>query len=180
MKKQTLLLAVLAGSAVVSSQAQSLFDWTFTATSGPSTGVIGSGTGTVDTSSDDYLENGGYLVESLSGTWAGQTVTLAPAGGFFGGDNLLRNLTGTPEQLDDSGINFQVPVSPDSFGWNILGYGTDLANDEGSDGQWYSGTFSANLVVAPVPESAVNPGLLAAAGLFIGWRSWRTVRVARA
>ena len=32
--------------------------------------------------------------------------------------------------------------------------------------------------LAPVPESAANPALLAAAGLFVAWRGWRTVRPA--
>jgi hypothetical protein len=41
-------------------------------------------------------------------------------------------------------------------------------------------TYAIATIIAPVPESSINPGLMAAAGLFIGWRSWRTVRAARA
>jgi hypothetical protein len=46
-----------------------------------------------------------------------------------------------------------------------------------------AGTDSFTLspfIAAPVPESPLNPGVVAAAGLFIGWRSWRTLHAARA
>jgi hypothetical protein len=40
--------------------------------------------------------------------------------------------------------------------------------------------FSAVPDLAPVPESPVNPELVAAAGLIIVGLRWRTMRVARA
>jgi hypothetical protein len=49
---------------------------------------------------------------------------------------------------------------------------TPYTVSNGGIGQ-YPFTFA---IATPVPESAANPALLAAAGLFVIWRAWRTLR----
>ena len=143
-------LAAGLGTAV-SAQAQSTFDWTFIGTNGVT--VFGSGTMTVDTSPTDKISNGGYLVESMAGTFLTQTITeLLPVNALYN-DNLLSNITGTSEQLDGNGISF-------NYGSNS----EQLWAGGMPDGGYFSnvlGTFSA------VPQPTPEPSTIALASLGI-------------
>jgi len=161
MKKHLKWVVVLAGLLSVSAPAQSLFEWSFTTTGG---NVDGSGN----------LIAVGDQVTQMTGTYLGQTID-GLGGGFGGPDNLLMNLTGAFDQIDLDGITFEYGAGYTQENFFSAGNDSGAAPDLEYGNRNY-GVFSAT----PLPESPVNPGLLAAAGLFAGWRSWRARRVARA
>jgi hypothetical protein len=86
----------------------------------------------------------------------------------------------SPSSLKGASFVFTADINGDNF--DITGDthgGYTVSEDENSDAG--GDAFSICLApLAPVPESPVNPAVLAAAGLFIGWRSRRTVRNVRA
>ena len=169
MLKQLIVPFVAVGmAAAFSARAQTAtLDWTFTETDG--TTIDGSGTLVVDTSSSDYLANSGYLIESFSGTYLGQTVNgLGPlyGVGLGGADDLLMNLTGNPDntdaadQIDYSGITFSYGDGQyDKFRQVPYRFNSDIPFPDFEPNKGNFGTFSA------VPEPAPEPATLALAGL---------------
>jgi len=134
-------------------------DWTLTET-GPGA-VDGSGTLTVDTSPTDEVANGGYLVESIAGSYDGQTVTGLSS--FVGADNLLLNITGTFDQLDSSGI---------SFNYGTSGGQGNIYSEGGADQDYVSGasgTFSA--VPEPVNMALAIFGVVLGGGVLVGFQT---------
>lgn len=150
------------------------FDWTETGSS-----LYGDGAGTLTIDSvpitPDVPLGYVYQLTAFTGELGGTTITGlgAPFIAFF-------SLPSSPTAASYYGI--QVGFSTTAHNY-LLSNSSDDPNYEiegefGPGGGFDAGTDSFTL--APVPESAVNPGWIAAAGLFIGWRRWRSARAARA
>jgi len=110
--------------------------------------------------------------------WYGNS-TVATAFATAVGNSLGGQLAGSVLGPSDAGPVF-VYDNMNDVSVNVPGYGIYTGFVSGNNVGAAPITYATASLVQPVPESTTNPGLLAAAGLFIGWRSWRTVRAARA
>jgi len=131
-----------------------------------------------------------YAVTTITDTYANQTALLTAQswyGDYTLADDVATAVGGSLGGQQPASAFNGAPYGP-FFLFGIDNGETVMAiDDSGIVGNYGLGggvtvpvTYAIATIIAPVPESSINPGLMAAAGLFIGWRSWRTVRAARA
>lgn len=192
MMQKVIVLAMLAAVPAAYAQSDYVYNWTYS-----SSLYAGAGTLTINPNTPlsgiDGVDT--YMPVSITGTFNGQTITgldLSQTSGFYNYDNniyfqsagsyvltypaeplwevdQLAFLTGSDEYVMN-GYPAGDPLSGSFDTYDLNGGGNGGSGDDGGGG---------NFALVPVPESAVNPGLIAAAGLFLGWRRWRSVRAAR-
>jgi len=136
---------------------------------------------------DVTVDGNSYDVTTVTTSFGDPTSTLA-AQPWYGDSTLASDLA----TAVDYSLGYQTPASatysPQTSTGPYFAYALDGNVLEAN--LVYSGLYvgygpgTADTVtyaiLAPVPESTANPVLLASAGLFIGWRGWRTIRAARA
>jgi hypothetical protein len=169
---QAILLALLA--AIPAAHAQT-YNWTETGSS-----LYGDGAGTLTL--DQFVgAMGPYGLFSI-GAFTGYIGSTSPSADVSGSSIAFTPDDGTvifydslaPGNLAAATIDF----SAGSYAYEINGEFGLYVVSQGGTGDGGGDAFTLSLT--PVPEASLNPALLAAAGLFIGWRSWRTVRTAKA
>ena len=146
------IFAVLFGyTALINQSAASTFNWTVNI---PVIGGFSTGSGQLE--AQDILSTGfdglytGYLLTSITGTYAGQAITgLADLNSVDGNDNLIN----TSEKLvDHNGLAFTLAATPTDYGSNLINVYSDTAGytDNGPAGSSASGF---TLTAVPIPAA---------------------------
>jgi hypothetical protein len=171
MQKVTLVALLASLPALPTAYAQT-FDWTETGS------PYGDGAGTL-TLGVEYPYDG-YL-----------TYNLSDFTGYFGSSSPSADVGGSPiTSYSDAGLYFSSSAAPG----NLARVGIEFESGQSFNIQQPLGPYTSVYVIGPsgydaggdtfaldsVPEPPANLCLIAAAGLFVGWRRWRSVRAARA
>jgi hypothetical protein len=159
--KRVILALLTLGTALAILPAASAQNYNFTlngASSGDNANATGSGTLALT------FEGSSWVVTSMSGTFDGNSITLLPAGGYAGNDNVFLP-SGTPSYFDFSGLSF----AANSIDYNLFYDGStgtyilDSVNDPG--GSPYSGQTQVSFS-APEGGSSLLYLLLAGGSCF--------------
>ena len=153
------LAALVLGGLTAAARADLNWDWSFTGTVA-NYGSLVSGGGTLTT---DPLSGGGYYITSISGTFAGNTITSLST--YGGADNTLWT-PGNNAEGDDFLLSFAGMAFDDNTGdaVNIYDYSGDYFGSDNYGNYANFGTFTATEVTA-APEPSQVISLLSLAGM---------------